>query len=305
LLDYVDTKESGALFVIDCTTPVTADDVNERIRQMRFQPDFAPQALSSWEVIGLAGADANAHTFKELAIMVKPVEPVAPDSKAWTAFVAGEKKLLEEALHRVEAMETTNFDPAIAGETAQAAIMALILAWVAMIAYLWIRFGSLRWGLAAVVMLVHDTVIVTGMVGISDWLHRTYLGTWLGIDSFKLDLTMVTAILTMIGYSVNDTIVVYDRIRENRGKLTALTPTLINASINQTLSRTLLTSSTVFLVLLIMYIWGGPGVHGFSYAMLIGVIDGTYSSIAVAAPLLLGFKAALISRTEAAVPATS
>jgi SecD/SecF fusion protein len=304
LLDYVDTKESGALFVIDCTTPVTADDVNERIRQMRFQPDFSAQALSSWEVIGLAGADANARTFKELAIIVKPVEPVAPDSKAWTAFVAGEKKLLEEALRRVEAMETTNFDPAIAGETAQAAIMALILAWVAMIAYLWIRFGSLRWGLAAVIMLVHDTVIVTGMVGISDWLHRTYLGSWLGIDSFKLDLTMVTAILTMIGYSVNDTIVVYDRIRENRGKLTALTPTLINASINQTLSRTLLTSSTVFLVLLIMYIWGGPGVHGFSYAMLIGVIDGTYSSIAVAAPLLLGFKAALISRTEAAVPAT-
>jgi hypothetical protein len=100
-------------------------------------------------------------------------------------------------------------------------------------------------------------------------------------------MTLVAAFLTVLGYSVNDTIVIFDRIRENRGKMKSLTPTVINNSINQCMSRTLLTGVTTLLVLLVMYIFGGVGIHGFNYVMLIGIVVGTYSSVAIAAPILL------------------
>jgi len=127
------------------------------------------------------------------------------------------------------------------------------------------------------------------------------VGQWLGItEAFKIDLPMVAAFLTVIGYSVNDTIVVFDRIRENRGKLTTISPGILNRSINQTLARTLLTSGTTLIVVIIMYVWGGQGIHAFSYALLAGVLFGTYSSIAIASPLLLGFKKALVTKVAAA-----
>ena len=99
-------------------------------------------------------------------------------------------------------------------------------------------------------------------------------------------MPMIAAILTVIGYSLNDTIVVFDRIRENRGRIGTLNPNLINNSINQTLSRTILTSMTTFIVVSILYVFGGAGVHGFAFALMIGVVVGTYSSIGIATPLL-------------------
>ena len=99
---------------------------------------------------------------------------------------------------------------------------------------------------------------------------------------------MIAGFLTVIGYSLNDTIVVFDRIRENRGKQSSLTGETIDKSINQTLSRTILTSFTTLLVLVVMYVWGGSGLRGFNYVLIIGVLVGTYSSIGIAAPLLFG-----------------
>ena len=113
------------------------------------------------------------------------------------------------------------------------------------------------------------------------------LGRGLLLTDFKVNLALVAALLTIIGYSLNDTIVIFDRIRENRGRLAHTSATVLNTSINQTISRTVLTSGTTFLAVLTLYIFGGEGVHGFALAMLIGVIVGTYSSIAIAAPLLL------------------
>jgi len=118
-------------------------------------------------------------------------------------------------------------------------------------------------------------------------------------DAFEDD--SVKAILTVIGYSVNDTIVVFDRIRENRGKLTTVSVPVINKSVNQTLARTLLTSGTTFIVVFIMYFWGGQGIKAFNYALLIGIIFGTYSSVAIASPLLMGFRKALVTRAAEAV----
>src|SRR3990172_2369780 len=106
-------------------------------------------------------------------------------------------------------------------------------------------------------------------------------------DPFKISLAVVAALLTIVGFSINDTIVVFDRIREVRGKSPDLNEGIINLSVNQTLSRTLLTSGTVFIASVILYVVGGPGIHGFAFSMVIGVIAGTYSSIYIAAPILL------------------
>ncbi len=293
--DLFEDFEGGVLMVLDVTTPQTQEEINRRIGEMRRQPDFGSQQNPT-EVVGLKpDADGLCRTF---AVFIRSAEGIpATDTRAWNEFSQKESELVDAAMKREEAMEVLNFDAAIAGEAAQLAIVAVVLSWLAIIAYLWLRFGSIQWGLAAVICLIHDVIIVIGLVAASGWLHRSVIGPVLGITDFKIDLAMIAAILTVIGYSVNDTIVVFDRIRENRGKLTTISSDVINSSINQTLGRTLLTSSTTFIVVLIMYVWGGPGIHAFSYALLAGIIFGTYSSIAIASPLLMGFKKALVART--------
>ena len=151
--------------------------------------------------------------------------------------------------------------------------------------YLWVRFQGVAFGLAAVVALIHDIFVMLGAVAISVYI-APYLG-FLLIVPVKLNLSIVAAFLTIVGYSVNDTIVVFDRIREVRGKDPNLTRQMVNDSTNQTLSRTLLTSFTVLLVVLVLYIAGGTAMRGLAFALLVGVATGTYSSIYVAAPILL------------------
>jgi SecD/SecF fusion protein len=252
---------------------------------------------------GEAGEGEKAdQAFTSFAILVQPddIDKVKQSPKNWDEFAVGERDLLEHALHREGTIPTINFDASIAGQTKWSAIMALIIGWAVIILYLWVRFGQLSWGLGAVICLIHDVTIMVGLVAISGWLfeHMGWLSKALLIEPFKLDLMMITALLTIIGYSVSDTIVVFDRIRENRGKLVHLNEHVINSSINQTLARTLITSGTVFAVVFIMYVWGGPGIHSFNYALLAGVFFGTYSSIAVASPILLGFKGAVIRHFE-------
>ena len=182
--------------------------------------------------------------------------------------------------------KVVQFAPQIAGQTQNRAVFAVVLALAAIISYLWLRFGNKEFGLAASVALVHDVSVTLGFVTLSRYVANTFVGDALAIDAFRVDLPMIAAVMTVIGYSLNDTIVVFDRIRENRGKIGALSANVINNSINQTLARTLLTSITTFLVVAVLYCFGGSGVHGFSFALLIGVIVGTYSSIGIAAPLL-------------------
>jgi SecD/SecF fusion protein len=173
----------------------------------------------------------------------------------------------------------------VADNTQQQAIVALLASILLIAAYVWFRFTQLMFGLAAILALFHDVLITLGALALSYWL-ADYLG-FLGVEPFKINLTIIAAFLTIIGYSLNDTIVIFDRIREIRGKSPDLTPELVNNSINQTLSRTLLTSLTVFLVVLILYAVGGQGIHGFAYALVIGVITGTYSTVYIATPVLI------------------
>jgi len=141
------------------------------------------------------------------------------------------------------------------------------------------------YGIAAVAALVHDVLITIGAIAVSYWLADA-LG-FLLVDQFKISLTVVAALLTVIGYSLNDTIVVFDRIRETKGKSLRLTSGMINDSINSTLSRTLLTSLTTLLVVVVLYFFGGDGIHAFAFSLVIGITIGTYSSIFIASPLLL------------------
>ena len=173
----------------------------------------------------------------------------------------------------------------IAGQTQLQALAAIIASLLGIIAYVWIRFQNVAFGLAAVIALIHDVLIVLGAIALSHWLAGV-LGI-LGVDKFKISLEIVAALLTVIGYSLNDTIVVFDRIREVRGKRTEITAEMINSSISQTLSRTILTSVTTFIVVSILYFFGGEAIHGFAFALVVGVIVGTYSSIFVASPALL------------------
>jgi SecD/SecF fusion protein len=121
----------------------------------------------------------------------------------------------------------------------------------------------------------------------------------LQLEAFQINLTIVAALLTIIGYSLNDTIVTFDRLREIKGKSPNLTPQMVNASVNQCLSRTILTALTVFLVVVILYFFGGEGIHSFAFAFLVGVIAGTYSTVYIAAPVLLWLSGAPLSTADA------
>ena len=165
------------------------------------------------------------------------------------------------------------------------AVKATLLSFLGMLVYLWFRF-QLIYGVAAVVACFHDTLITVGAFALT---------------GREISLTVIAAILTLVGYSMNDTIVVFDRIRENlRLSRREPLPDLVNRSINQTLSRTVLTSGLTFLTVLSLFVFGGQVLSGFSFALVIGILIGTYSSIAVAAPMLVAWQQWRAGRGKAA-----
>ncbi len=180
----------------------------------------------------------------------------------------------------------TQIDPFVGGEAKTRALISIVLSLAAIVGYIWLRFGSLRFGLAAIIALFHDVSTALGAIAASAFLATTVVGTALLIGDFRINGALIAAVLTLLGYSLNDTIVVFDRIRENRRRV-QLTARSINDSINQTLSRTMITGVTTMMVVLIMYIFGGPGLRGFNFVIFLGLVVGTYSSIAIAAPVLL------------------
>ncbi|MDQ3330439.1 MAG: protein translocase subunit SecD [Planctomycetota bacterium] len=198
--------------------------------------------------------------------------------------------------------EVNSFDSSVAGETQQSALMAIFASWLAIIGYLWFRFQDISYGFAAVICLVHDVLITLGFLALASYIAGPLGITVLGLEEFKINLPMVAAVLTLIGYSINDTIVVFDRIREVRGKNPALTEGIVNSSLNQTLSRTLLTSVTTLIVTIVLYFFGGEGIHGFTFILTVGILVGTYSSIYIAAPALLWLTNRKAGRPVAARP---
>lgn len=192
----------------------------------------------------------------------------------------------------------------IAGSTQIKAFAAVLASLIGIIIYIWLRFQNLAFGLAAAVALVHDVLVVLGAIAISHYVAGVF--GFLMVDKFKISLQIIAALLTIMGYSLNDTIVIFDRIREIRGKRLEMTSEMINRSVSQTLSRTILTSLTTLVVCGLLYIFGGSSIHGFAFALVVGVIAGTYSTVFVASPILLwlmnrwGLNAELNAQLEAA-----
>ncbi|QDT00584.1 protein translocase subunit SecD [Adhaeretor mobilis] len=213
------------------------------------------------------------------------VKLALPEAAATEVLAALQKKTNAQAVFPL----ANKIGGRVAGNMKKDAIAAVVICLVGIIGYIWFRFQRVMYGLAAVLALVHDVAVTLGVIALSGYLVSSVpeLAGSLMIEKFQLSLPIVAALLTIIGYSLNDTIVVFDRIREVKGKSPTLTREMINESINQTLSRTLLTSLTTLITVLILYVFGGDGIHGFAFALVIGVIVGTYSSIFIASPALL------------------
>jgi preprotein translocase subunit SecF len=170
-------------------------------------------------------------------------------------------------------LSAENVGPQVGKDLREKGMWAILFSWAAMLLYIAFRFRSASFGTAAVVALIHDTWTTLGLCSILN---------------LEISLTVVAAFLTLVGYSVNDTVVVFDRIRENREKnRRAPLAELVNHSINQTLSRTVLTSLLTFVVVVVLFFLGGEVLRGFSFVMIVGIIVGTYSSIFIAAPLVI------------------
>ena len=193
-----------------------------------------------------------------------------PPDQAKGYFAKIKTALREDPAQLFERVEV--FSGAVASDTRTLAVLAIVASWLIIVAYLWYQFKSVTYGLAAVLALVHDVLITLGAVAVS---------------GYKIDLPMIAAFLTLIGFSVNDTIVIFDRIRELKGKTPVLTSKMVNDALNQTLSRTIITSLTAWLVVVILYWFGGEGLQGFSFCLVIGFLSGTYSTVYIATPILV------------------
>tara|TARA_B100000886_G_scaffold276316_1_gene200245 strand:+ start:132 stop:1028 length:897 start_codon:yes stop_codon:yes gene_type:complete len=185
------------------------------------------------------------------------------------------QKLSDNLNTEVNFRRVENVGPKVSAELLQSGIIAISLSLAAMLFYIWVRF-EWQFSIGSIIALFHDVIITIGIFSLL---------------SLEINLSIIAAVLTIVGYSMNDTVVIYDRIRENLGKFHKLNISEIaNLSINETLARTIITSVTTLLALFSIFVLGGEILRGFSFAMILGVLIGTYSSIFVASPILRSLK---------------
>lgn len=288
-MKFKDGSESDLKFTEELAFGTATDLMTAALSEIR--------KADSGDLIGLegtagSGMEGSERSVKKFSSFTVRVLPDVTSEQLTQALSAVQQQLAATPLFD----EVNTFASAVARETRVDATIAVLLSILGISAYIWFRFQNLIFGLAAVVSLVHDVLITLGSLAVASTISGTGLGDLLLIDDFRINLSMIAAFLTLVGYSLNDTIVVFDRIREVRGKNPLVTSGIVNTSLNQTLGRTLMTGVTVFIVVVILYVFGGSGVHGFAWCLLIGSIAGTYSSIYIASPFLVWF----LGQTKAA-----
>lgn len=281
----------GVAILIENIEPAqSVEQLRSRLDIMRAKEDFVDILGRQSDILVLDGTPEAVRSV--VLLTLDPTILYVDSPEVWQSEVSNrEWALVRAALTTTsDALSTQNFSAAIAADFRQKAVVAVSLSVLLILIYVWVRFGSLRYSLAAVATLVHDVFVALGLIALTEIIYDAHIGEDIArallIEPFKIDLNMIAALLTVIGYSLNDSIIIMDRIRENRGKLSYVTRDVVNASINQTISRTTITSGTTLLAVLILYIVGGPGVRSFSFTLLVGVLFGTYSSIAVGAPFV-------------------
>jgi preprotein translocase subunit SecF len=240
--------------------------------QIKFQKETpADKIRTAFKSIGFEGSIIQ--DFGPNEVIVRSAES-GTDTKGLTSRV-------DEALgatfgkgaYEVRRIEMVG--PKVGKDLTRKAILAIIFSWIGILVYVGVRF-EFRYALGGIIALVHDVMVTV---------------TFLSVFDKEFDLNIVAALLTIIGYSINDTIVIFDRIRENARKNTRQSLyDVINASVNQTLSRTILTSLTVFMVLVVLFFFGGAVIHDFTFALLVGTVAGVYSTVFIASPIVLLFE---------------
>ncbi|WP_246057992.1 protein translocase subunit SecF [Luteithermobacter gelatinilyticus] len=225
-------------------------------------------------VSGLGMGDAAVQTFGAPTEVLIRLE--YQEGKSLEEVVAMVKSALAQTVPgEISYRRTETVGPKVSGELIMDGILSVTLAMVAVLIYIWFRF-EWQFGLGAVIALFHDVLITIGMFSFTQ---------------LEFNLSVIAAILTIVGYSLNDTVVVYDRIRENLRKFRKMDiPALLDLSINDTLSRTIMTSLTTLLALFALFFFGGENIKTFTAAMIWGIFIGTYSSIFIASPVLLWFE---------------
>ena len=216
--------------------------------------------------------DINVKKFGQEGDYLIKIEQMGDNNK----LIPEVKKNLSDSLNsEINFRRVENVGPKVSEELLQSGIIAISLSLAAMLFYIWVRF-EWQFSIGSIIALFHDVIITLGIFSIL---------------SLEINLSIIAAVLTIVGYSMNDTVVIYDRIRENLGKYHRLNISdIANLSINETLARTIITSVTTLLALFSIFILGGEILRGFSFAMILGVLIGTYSSIFVASPILKTFK---------------
>ena len=250
--------------------------------QIRFsKPVSISEIRSTMEAMG--SKEANVQNFggeNEFLIRVeKTSEDLEEVSKKIQASLQGRFKDNAFEIRRVEAV-----GPKVGKDLKEKALWAVGLSLVAILIYVAWRFKQVAYGLGGIVALFHDVIVTYGAIS---------------IFNLEYSLSLLAVILTIIGFSINDTIVIFDRVRENIKKMRKENlETIMNVSINETLGRTILTSGTVMMVVLILFFFGGPVIHDFTTAMIVGLITGTYSTVYIASPVVLFWERYITGRKK-------
>ncbi len=276
-----ETSEESSTQVLESLSTAVELDFPQKINQVTLQ-ETIEQAFKR------AGHEGVAFELTSPGMQTRK-KPYRTWSLSTSLAPEDTRKVLEQVAGQLAStpiyLSANSIGGKVAGNTKVTAVYALLASLVMIVAYVWLRFQNVAFGLAAVVALLHDVLVTIACIALSVYV-APYLG-WALVDDFKISLDVVAALLTIVGFSINDTIVIFDRMREIRGKSSTVSAEMVDRAINQTLSRTILTSGTALLAAIILYCLGGQGIHAFAFAILIGIISGTYSTIVIASPIVL------------------
>ena len=269
--------------------PQPLDSLVSRLNQTRQQPDYSGTLARRREVRILDGTEDAVNT-AVLLVRDDSISVFENEAQWNTDVAAREWSLARDALTQTTRLASVqNVSPTIAETFKAKAVISVVLSLLLLTIYVWVRFGAGRWALAATVPLFADVIGIVGLIGVAQILYENPstngFANAIGLLPFKIDLNQIAALLTITGYSLNDKIIILDRIRENKGRLPYASYDVINDSINQTLSRTIITAGTTLFSTVVLYIFGGEAVRGFAYAFTLGVLVGTYTSV-VSSPLV-------------------
>jgi SecD/SecF fusion protein len=306
----VEEFQGGVAVFLDNLEPAPSlAQLQSRLSAVRQRPEYSASARSTHEIVIITGDES---AVRSAVILTRDPElSYFDDPTRWEREIKQrEWGVTTDALTEATTfMGVQSFSPAIAATFVARAIAALLISIILVVIYVWVRFQSLRFAYSALVPTIMDCFIAVGLIAFAEIMYDNFTGfsSSIGLMPFKIDLNVVAAVLTVLGYSINDKIVVLDRIRENRGKLKYVSRDIVNASINQTMSRTIMTGTTTIISTIVLYILGGESVKPFAYALGLGVIIGTASSVMIGAVMVWSRKgdedAAAAATTALAKPA--